>query len=221
MEKMLNATQEKIIAAVKEGKVIAIVRGVYGETCLKLAEALYAGGVKMIEVTFDQSGNPQDTADTIRLLLEKMGDRFFVGAGTVTSPELVRIAAEAGAQYIISPDTDVEVIIETNRLGLVSMPGALTPSEIKTAYRAGAHFVKVFPASNLGAGYIKAVRAPLNNIPLLAVGGVNEDNASEFIKAGAVGLGIGGNLVNKKWIAAGEFDRITETAKKIVAAVNG
>ena len=111
------------------------------------------------------------------------------------------------------------VIARTRELGMVSMPGALTPTEIVKAYNAGADIVKVFPIGNLGAGYLKAVKAPLSHIPMAAVGGVNEKNAADFIKAGAAGLGVGGNLVNKEWIANGEWDKITALAQAFTDAV--
>ena len=136
------------------------------------------------------------------------------GAGTVTSLEMLELAKNAGAQFIVSPDTNEEVIKATVAGGMVSMPGALTPTEIVTAHRYGADFVKVFPTANLGASYIKAIRGPINHIRLLAVGGVNEKNIGEFLKAGVNGAGVGGNLVNKEWIKNGEFDKITALAKE-------
>ena len=142
-----------------------------------------------------------------------------VGAGTVTSVELVELAAKAGAKYIISPDTNVDVIRRTRELGLVSLPGALTPSEITTAYNNGADFVKLFPIADMGASYVKAVRAPLGHIDMLAVGGVNDKNLKSFLDAGVCGAGIGGNLVNKAWIAAGEYEKITEIARTYVSIV--
>ena len=214
--------KQEIIQRVLDKKIVVIVRGVYGEDCLKLAEALCAGGIELMEVTFDQSSveNQQKTVDTIRLINEKLQGKVVMGAGTVTTLEMLQAAYEAGAKFIVSPDMNPEVIAKTAELGLVSMPGAMTPTEILTAYRAGADFVKIFPVANLGAAYIKAVRGPLNQIPLLAVGGVNEKNVGEFIKAGAVGAGVGGNLVNKDWIAAGEFDKITALAQEFIKNAN-
>ena len=133
--------------------------------------------------------------------------------------ELVELTAKAGGAFIISPDTDVAVIKRTRELGLVSMPGALTPSEIKTAHNAGADYVKVFPLGSMGPGYLKAIRAPLSHIKMTAVGGINEKNLKEYLEAGACGAGIGGNLANKKWIENGEFDKITEVAKQLVQVV--
>lgn len=214
--------KEKVIQNVLDKKIIAIIRGMEPEICLKLAEAFYAGGINMIEVTFNQA-KPDEfckTVEAIRSIREKFQDRVLVGAGTVITMEQLQMAADAGAQYIISPSVDVEIIKKTVELGLVSMPGALTPSEIVTAYNAGASFVKVFPIGDLGSAYLKALKAPLSHIPLLAVGGVNPDNIAEFMKAGAVGAGVGGNLTNKNWIAAGQYDKITEVAAALVKNAN-
>ena len=214
--------KKEIIQRVLDKKIVVIVRGVYGEDCLKLAEALCAGGIELMEVTFDQSSaeNQQKTVDTIRLINEALQGKVVMGAGTVTTIEMLEAAYRAGAKFIVSPDMNPEVIAKTAELGLVSMPGAMTPTEILAAYRAGADFVKIFPATSLGAAYVKAVRGPLNQIPLLAVGGVNEKNVGDFIKAGAVGAGVGGNLVNKDWIAAGEFDKITALAQEFIKNAN-
>jgi len=207
--------KEQVIQNILQHKVIAIVRGVYGQDCINLAKALYAGGIELLEVTFDQSKAEalEQTSETIRCLVEELGDKMAFGAGTVTSLEMLELAKKAGAQFIVSPDTNEEVIKATVAAGLVSMPGAMTPTEIVTAHRYGADFVKVFPTSNLGAAYIKAIRGPINHIRLLAVGGVNEKNIGEFLKAGVNGAGVGGNLVNKQWIANGEFDKITALAE--------
>ena len=214
--------REQIIQKVLDKKVIAIVRGVYGEDCLKLAKALYDGGVEMMEVTFDQS-KPEAfnrTTDTIAQLVQKMDGKMIIGAGTVTSLQTLELAKQAGAKFIVSPDTNASVIKATIEAGMVSMPGAMTPTEIVTAHALGADFVKVFPTSGLGAGYIKAVCAPLNHIRLLAVGGVSEKNVIDFLRAGCVGAGVGGQLVNKEWIKNGEFDKITALAKELMANAN-
>lgn len=214
--------KEAVIQKVLDKKIIAIIRGMEPEVCLKLAEAYYAGGIELIEVTFNQAKPEefQKTTDAIRAIREKFEGKVMVGAGTVLTQEQLRMAAQAGAQYIISPNCDVEIIKKTVELGLVSMPGVMTPSEAVAAYQAGASFVKVFPIGDLGASYLKAMRAPLSHIPFLAVGGVNPDNVAEFMRAGAVGAGVGGNMTNKDWIAAGEYDRITETAAALVRNAN-
>ena len=208
--------REQIIQKVLDKKIVAIVRGVYGEDCVNLARALCDGGIELLEVTFDQS-KPESlnrTSDTIRQLVQALGDKMIFGAGTVTTLEMLELARNAGAQFVVSPDTNEEVIKATVAAGMVSMPGALTPTEIVTAHRYGADFVKLFPAGTQGTAYFKAVTAPLNHIRLLAVGGVNEKNIADFMAAGAVGAGVGGNLVNKTWIANGEFDKITALAKE-------
>ena len=213
---MRDYTIEKIL----ENKVIAIIRGQAPDVCINIARALHAGGVNLIEVTFNQA-HPEtfeDTANAIAAITKEFDGEVLAGAGTVTSPELVEMAAEAGAKYIISPDTNVDVIKRTRELGLVSIPGALTPSEITLAHRTGADFIKLFPAADMGLSYLKSIRAPLNHIKFLATGGINEKNIGDYIKAGAVGAGCGGNLVNKEHIAAGNYEKLTEAAREFMAA---
>lgn len=211
--------REQIIEKVLENKIIAIVRGVYGEDCLNLAKALYEGGIKLLEVTFDQS-KPEAlsrTSDTVKMLVDELGDKMAFGAGTVTSVEMVELAKNAGAQFIVSPNTNEKVIRATVENDMVSMPGAMTATEVLDAHEYGADFVKLFPVGNLGTSYVKALCAPINHVRMLAVGGVNEKNTKDFLTAGAVGVGVGGNLVNKEWIAAGEFDKITALAREFTS----
>lgn len=213
--------REEVIERVSREKIIAIVRGVGSEQCMNVANALYGGGVRLMEITYDQS-RPESwaaTAEAIGDIARAFEGRMLVGAGTVTETALVDLTHDAGGLFIISPDTNTDVIKRTRELGLVSMPGALTPSEIMTALRAGADFVKLFPAADMGPGYLKAVRAPLNHIKLMAVGGINEKNAGDFLAAGAAGVGVGGNLANRAWIEAGEFGKITAAASALVSAV--
>ena len=213
--------RQETIRAVEAEKIIAIVRGAEPEQCLKVAQALYDGGIRLMEVTYNQKAPEtwQTTADTIGAIAKEFEGRMMVGAGTVTTPELVEMTARAGGRFIISPDCNPDVIRRTRELNLVSMPGALTPTEVMQAHWAGADFVKLFPLGNLGVAYAKAVMAPISHVKMLAVGGVNENNVAEFLQAGLVGAGIGGNLANKKWIDAGEYHKITETAQKLVEAV--
>lgn len=210
-----------VVEAILEHKLIAIIRGIYGEDCLKLAQALYAGGIRLMEVTFDQA-RPESFSDTqqaIRQINETMEGKVLAGAGTVTTVGLVEMAREAGAEYIIAPNVDEAVICRTKELGPVSIPGALTPTEVQRAHQLGADFVKLFPTSQLGTAYIKALRAPLNHIRLLAVGGVNAGNIAQFLEAGVVGAGVGGNLANKDWVKDGRFAEITTLAAEFVAAL--
>ena len=214
--------RETVIQEIYKNKIIAIIRGMDKEKTVNIARALYEGGIRFVEVTFNQK-NPDkfyETADCIRAIREEMGNKMYVGAGTVTSAELVNMAAEAGALYIISPDTDVEVIRRTKELGLVSMPGAYTPTEAKTAYVNGADFIKLFPCIGDGPAYVKALCAPFNHIPFLAVGGVDAENAASYLKAGAIGVGVGSSLTKKAWIEAGDYHKITEEAKKMIENIN-
>lgn len=214
--------REQVLQWVEREKIIAIVRGIESEKCVKVAQALYEGGIRLMEVTYDQKAPDswKSTAQAIGDVAKAFDGRLLVGAGTVTTPEMVKLTQVAGGQFIISPDTNVDVIRRTRELDLVSMPGALTPSEILAAHSAGADIVKLFPAANLGPSYLKAVRAPISHVKIMAVGGVNEENIGEFLAAGAVGAGIGGNLANRAWIEEGRFDKITQTARALVAAVS-
>lgn len=205
---------EKNLAFIREHKVVTICRKVYGDDLLRLTEALCAGGVKLMEVTFDQ-GDPQcleRTAEAIRMIRERFEGGVLPGAGTVLSPNQVKIAKQAGAAYIISPNTNLSVIGETLKAGLVSIPGAMTPSEIMTAHDAGAHLVKLFPAGSLGMKYIQDILAPINHVGLVATGGVTEENWPDYLKLGFAGAGVSSRLCDKKRIAEGDFAEITKRA---------
>lgn len=207
--------------AIRENKLIAIVRGVEPETCIRIAQALYDGGFRLMEITYDQK-HPEtweSTAQTIGAVAKAFSGKMYIGAGTVTCPKLVELTHKYGGQFIISPDVNETVITRTCELGMVSIPGALTPTEVTTAHRAGADFVKLFPAGVLGAGYLKAIKAPISHVDLLVVGGVDEGNIASFLAVGAAGAGIGGNLVNAAWVKAGQYERITETARRLVDIV--
>lgn len=210
-----------VMERVMKEKIIAIVRGIGNDRIIDTCKALSAGGVNMIEVTFNQSsptGN-EDTYEAIKAISEELGETVCVGAGTVMTIEQVALAVKAGAKYIISPNFDKEVVAKTLELGAISMPGVLTPTEIVDAYKAGASVAKLFPAGNIGLNYIKSIKAPISHIPMMAVGGVNVDNAREFILAGCDGLGVGSSLVNKALIDHGRYDELTALAKRFVEAV--
>lgn len=213
--------RNEILKLIEDEKIIAIVRGVDPEKCVSVAESLYKGGIHMMEITFDQS-NPdslKNTSAAIASIIKNFSKEMRVGAGTVMSVEQVQLAAQAGAEYIISPNTKESVIKETLNLGLVSMPGALTPTEAAFAHECGADFVKVFPAGDLGPGYIKAIKAPLKHIKFLGVGGITPKNIPDYLNAGCVGFGIGGNLVHASWTDTGEYEKITEAARAFCRAV--
>jgi len=213
--------KQQAIEFIKENKIIVIVRGVAKDSLLKTAEAMYEGGIRLLEITYDAKGvmKNEETAEMISLLDNHFKGDMLIGAGTVLTPEQVRLTKEAGGKYIISPDTFTDVIKETVKEGLISMPGAMTPSEAQSAFREGADFVKLFPIDNLGISYAKAIMAPLSHIPFLAVGGVDENNIKDYLKIGISGFGIGSNIVKKDLISAGKFSEITELAKKYVNAI--
>lgn len=213
--------KQQIIDIIKKEKIVAIVRGVPKDKILMLADALMKGGIHCMEITLDQNSQDgyKNTLESISMLCEAYKEKLLVGVGTAMTAEQVTLAAKAGAKYVISPNVCREVIEKTNELGLVSMPGAFTPTEIADAYKMGGDLIKVFPISNIGAGYLKAVSAPLSHIPLLAVGGVQPEDIKSYTAAGAVGFGVGGNLVNKKWINEGRFDLLTQEAKRYRDAV--
>lgn len=213
----MNTTLNTIL----QSKIIAIVRGIPGEKIVDLAKAMERGGIRCIEVTFDQTTDGAQTLEAIRALKEQCGDKICVGAGTVMTAQQVTLAAEAGAEYMISPNTDEAVIRQTKQLGKISIPGAMTPSEAVFAYNCGADIVKLFPAGILGADYIKAVKAPLKHIPVVAVGGINAENCRQFINAGAVGVGVGGNLVSLQLVEEGRLDEITQIAQAYTNALRG
>jgi len=202
-------------------KIVVIIRGVETEKLLLLANALYKGGIKFLELTFSADGSVTDeeTAENIKILAENFKGKMHIGAGTVLTEKQVELTKRAGGEFIISPDTDVNVIKKTKELGLFSMPGAITPTEIKKAYNSGADFVKLFPISQLGADYVKAVKAPLSHIKLLAVGGINLNNITDYQNSGVCGFGIGTNITDKKMLKAGNFEGITNLAKAYVKAV--
>ena len=210
-------TKQRII----DTKLIAIFRKVPEDRLVAAAEALVRGGVRVMEITFDHGREDCLGAlvRQVRMLKDALGDGVSVGAGTVLTAQEVEIAAGAGAELIVSPNADANVIRRTKELGLVSCPGAMTPTEIVAAHQAGADFVKLFPAEQLGVPFIKAVRGPLGHIPLLAVGGADEKNAGEFIRAGACGIGVGGKLVRADLIAAGDWAALEALAREFTKAL--
>ena len=212
--------ENKIIEAIEKEKLIVIVRGVAKEKLLPLAEALYNGGIRLMEVTYKADGSENKlTSECIRMLAEAFRGRMYIGAGTVLTEEQVELTKAAGGEFIISPDACCEVIKKTKELAMVSMPGVMTPTEIRSAHKWGADFVKLFPAVNMGPDYIKAVKAPLSDIKYLAVGGVDLDNMKEYLDAGVCGFGIGSSIINKKMIDAGDFEGITALARSYVERV--
>lgn len=215
--------KQEVIDLIEKEKIIVIVRGVEKDKLIPLAEAMYNGGIRLLEITYDANQSPTDeqTAQNIKMLADHFKDKMLIGSGTTVKESQVELTKNAGGKFIISPDTYDAVIKKTCECGLVSIPGALTPSEIQTAHRCGADFVKIFPSVNLGASYIKAVSAPLSNIKFLAVGGIDETNMNDYLKAGVCGFGIGSNITNKKMIKENNWDEISKLAEKYVSVVKG
>ena len=213
---MKNEVKCQVIENIKREKLIAIVRGVSSDDLIPLAEALYRGGIRLLEVTYAADGRVSDEeiSESIGVLARHFEGRMDIGAGTVLTEAQVELTASVGGKFIISPDTNGAVIGKTVECGLVSIPGALTPTEIQRAHLFGADFVKLFPVTSLGADYVRAVRAPLSHIELLAVGGVDTENMGEYLSAGVSGFGLGSNIVNKKMLAARDYDGIAALAAK-------
>jgi 2-dehydro-3-deoxyphosphogluconate aldolase/(4S)-4-hydroxy-2-oxoglutarate aldolase len=211
-----------IIDALKKARIVAILRGVDSKDILPVVDELVKAGISFIEFTFDHSneaGSSKNLHD-MRLAAAKFGNAVHIGAGTVLTEKEAETAAEAGAVFVVSPNTNADVIRRTKELHMLSMPGAMTPTEVAAAYNCGADIVKLFPAGNLGIAYIKALRSPLSHIPLMATGGVNPENTVDFIKAGCLCVGVGGNLVNLKEIAAKNYNYIAAEAQKYKAALH-
>lgn len=189
-------------------------RGVQPEYVLRLAEAMYAGGIRLLEVTM----NSADPLTVIREVSARMGDKMIIGAGTVLDAATAREAAAAGARFILSPVLEPEVITTARGLGLVSIPGAYTATEIYAAYKQGADMIKVFPATS--ASYIKDITAPLPKMHLLPTGGITPENIRDFQQAGAAGFGIGSALVNAKAAITPEYlQQLTEKSRQFIRAI--
>lgn len=216
---MLN--REEIIRDIEENKIIVIMRGFSTEQLIHSVEAMERGGIRLVEVTFDQTGETSDemTAENIRKLNEEFKGRVRIGAGTVMTENQVELAYKAGAEFIISPDCYEAVIKKTRALGMVSIPGAFTPTEAANAHRFGADFVKLFPNSEVKLSYLKALIAPLSHIKFLAVGGVNHENMTDYFTMGAKGIGVATAIADKKSIISGDYEEITRRARLFVSQI--
>jgi 2-dehydro-3-deoxyphosphogluconate aldolase/(4S)-4-hydroxy-2-oxoglutarate aldolase len=200
---------------VLDAGIVAVVRSPDWQQLVDVARALVDGGVTVMEITF----SVPNALEVIRQVHAALGDRILLGAGTVLDPETARAAMLAGAEFIVSPTLNLEVIKLCRRYDKLVMPGAFTPTEILTAWEAGADIVKVFPADVGGPNYLKAIRGPLPQIRLMPTGGVDLNTAADFLKAGACCLGVGSQLVEPKAVAARDFGRIRELAGRYVEIV--
>jgi 2-dehydro-3-deoxyphosphogluconate aldolase/(4S)-4-hydroxy-2-oxoglutarate aldolase len=204
------------VARIIDTGVVAVLRAPSGEILADVAEALLAGGVEAIEVTFTVPGAHR----VIEEVADRLGDKILLGAGTVLDSETARVALLAGAEFLVAPTVNLDVIRLCHRYDKVVMPGALTPTEVLAAWEAGADIVKVFPSDLGGPNYLKALRGPLPQIRLMPTGGVNLQTAADFLKAGACALGIGGSLVESAAVAGRDMQRIESLARQYVEIVN-
>ncbi|NHC38360.1 bifunctional 4-hydroxy-2-oxoglutarate aldolase/2-dehydro-3-deoxy-phosphogluconate aldolase [Bacillus sp. MM2020_1] len=204
------------VEEIKKRAVVAVIRGASVETIIPMAHALKEGGVTALEITME---TPKALA-IIEKAADVFGDEIFVGAGTVLDAETARAAILSGAKFVFSPTVRKETIEMTKRYGVISVPGAFTATEILTAYEYGADVIKVFPAGSVGPGYFKNLAGPLPHIPLMPTGGIDMENAKDYIRAGAVAVGVGSSLVNPKKALTDDYLRlITENARKLMEEV--
>lgn len=207
--------REAAIQQILSTGVVAIIRARDPAELVRVAEALAAGGVEAIEFTLTTPG----ALGLIEATRGRLGERVLLGAGSVLDPETARACILAGAQFIVSPTLNLEVVRLTRRYGALSLPGALTPTEILAAWEAGADLVKIFPASAVGPRYLREVLAPLPQVRLVPTGGVTLENAGEFIAAGAAAIGVGSALVDARAVQAGDFAAISERARRFAETV--
>jgi len=209
----MNKTQK--LDLIRSTGVVAIMRAQSSGQLIAAADAIKAGGVRVIEVTMTTPG----ALAVIEEATQRYGDEVLFGAGSVLDAETARAAILAGAGFVVAPTLKVEMVALCNRYSVPVMPGIMTPTEALTAWEAGADMVKLFPASFGGPAMIKAIRAPLPQLEIVPVGGVTLDNAAEFIRKGAAALGVGSSLVNQKLLDAGDMDELQRRAVAFIAAV--
>ena len=208
--------REDVIKEIEEKKIMVVVRNIYDDELIRLADALAKGGVKCFEITYDQTD--PDTLTKIERNIKKLdalfGDKLLLGVGTVLTPEQVVNAKKAGAKFIVSPNFNEEVVKKTIEEGLVSIPGCMTPTEICSADEAGADFIKLVPAGTLGLKYCKDIYAPLHHVRYLATVGVSEETFEEYLKIGFAGAGISSMLIDKKCRDEGNYAELTRRAQR-------
>ncbi|WP_430789947.1 bifunctional 4-hydroxy-2-oxoglutarate aldolase/2-dehydro-3-deoxy-phosphogluconate aldolase [Virgibacillus flavescens] len=205
-----------VLQKIKENPIVAVIRKADEENIIPIVDALYKGGIKTIEITAE--------TPKVVTLIEKVADVFsdkvVIGAGTVLDPETARAVIMAGAAFIVSPTMNIETIKVSNRYGVVMVSGALTPTEILTAYENGSDMVKIFPADVFGPSYIKSIHGPLPHIPVMVTGGITIDNMNDYLQQGGVAVGVGSNLVNVNTLhSEKDYQRLSEVASKFVNKV--
>ena len=208
--------KQSILSAIKEIGIVPVVRTPSAESALRSIEAIYEGGIRAAEVTMTVPG----AVKVLEQLADQFGGRMVLGAGTVLDPETCRICMLAGAEFFVTPALNLKTIEMAQRYGKPICPGALTPTEVLTAWQAGADIVKVFPCDNVGgAKYIKALKGPFPQIEMIPTGGVSLATAADFLKAGACAVAVGGELVDAKTIKAGAYEVFTERARQFLDVV--
>ena len=209
-------TKADVLAMLREGGIVPVIRADSSAVVLLIAEALIAGGIRTLEITM----TVPDALSAIRQVGARFGRDVLLGAGTVTSRELAEGSLEAGAEFLVTPCVVPDVLAVACQHRVAVLPGAMTPTEVFTAWSAGGDIIKIFPASNVGgASYLKALKGPFPQIPLCPTGGVNLQTIGDFVKAGADAVGVGGELVSKTAIEKGDFPQITSLARQYVAAL--
>lgn len=212
----VKLTRAEVCRRIETVGLVPVIRAPSPELALRAAEAILAGGISVFEITM----TVPDAPEVIRQLRARLADRALIGAGTVLDANGARACIEAGAQFIVGPGFDAPTLATAHEAGVAMMPGALTPTEVIAAWRAGADVVKIFPASAMGgASYLRALKGPLPQVPLMPTGGVNLGTAHDFLDAGAVALGVGSELVDVRALNEGRADVLTERARQFVAAV--
>lgn len=202
---------EKLIREIESSRIVAIIRGIAPEHMEPLFQALLDGGIRFAEITL----NTKDVFKSIENMNKVFGTQMVIGAGTVLNEEMALRSIDAGARFLVSPNVDGGMIKAAIKNNILPLPGAMTPTEIVQAMNYGAEVIKLFPSSSLGPGYVKELKGPFDSLKLIAVGGISLDNIADYIKAGASGVGIGGNLVNKALIEQGQFQAIADYARKL------
>jgi 2-dehydro-3-deoxyphosphogluconate aldolase/(4S)-4-hydroxy-2-oxoglutarate aldolase len=208
--------KQTILSFIKDVGIVPVVRTTSAESAVKAVEAIYRGGIRAAEITMTVPG----AIHALEKVADQFGDRIVLGAGTVLDPETARTCMLAGAEFFVTPSLKISTIEMARRYSKVACPGALTPTEVLTAWEAGADIVKIFPCGNVGGPkYIKALRAPFPQIEMIPTGGVNLETAGEFLKAGACAVAVGADLVDGKSIQEGRFGVFEERARKFLAAI--
>jgi 2-dehydro-3-deoxyphosphogluconate aldolase / (4S)-4-hydroxy-2-oxoglutarate aldolase len=209
-------TKEECAKRIVEIGIIPVVRASSSKQALRAVEAVCAGGISVIEITMTVPG----ALDAISQLVKGIGAEVLIGAGTVLDPETAQSCIDAGAEFIVSPGFDLSTVKLANNAGKLMMAGALTPTEVIAAWRAGSDFVKIFPCSAVGGpNYIKALKAPLPQVPMVPTGGVNLRTAADFLQAGAAALGVGGDLISQAALNSGDSESISQMARQFIGII--